>query len=118
MIKHSFRINEGGLPGFAIENKYWMLMDLHTRDIRIVKKIIKDLESVINDEVEKAEIEGYDITYVECSKNGCLIYCSGEDTMGPIPVQWFLDLFKDWLAFLVNFEEAKRNDSNSSSSKP
>lgn len=118
MIKHTFCINEVGLPEFRIEDKYWMLMDLATRDVEEVRKIIKDLESVINGEVETVEIEGYDITGVDCSKDGCEVYYSYETTIGPLPVIWFLDLYKDWLGFLITFEEHKRNDINSTLSDP
>jgi hypothetical protein len=107
MIKHHFCINRWGVPDFKVEDNYWMLHDLVTRDIRIVKKIIKDLESVINGDTETTDIEGYDTTIVECSKNGCLIFCVGEPTLGPIPVEWVLQLFKDWLDYLIIFEESK-----------
>jgi hypothetical protein len=107
MINHEFFINEGGWPTFKIEDKYWMLMDLQVRDIKKVKIIIKDLESVINGEMEKANIEGYEITTVECSKEGCVVDYSYDKTVGPLPVQWFLDLYKDWLEFLIAFEEHK-----------
>ena len=109
MIKHHFCINQWGTPDFKVEDKYSMLHDLATRNIEEVKRIIKDLESVINGDTETIDIEGYDTTVVECSKDGCLIYYDvGETSLGPIPVEWVMQLFKDWLDYLIAFEESKK----------
>jgi hypothetical protein len=110
MIKHEFHINQGGYPEFKLEDNYWMLQDLTFRDIRNVREIIRDIELVMNGERETVDLEGYDTTIVECSKTECVILYDGTESLGPIPVQWILDLFKDWLDYLIAFEESKKNN--------
>ena len=93
---------------FKLEARYDMLHDLANSNIEEIKKIISDLTSVMNGEIETIDLEGYDTTIVECTKDGCMIYHGvGHTTMGPIPARWLLSLFKDWLAYLVNFKEAE-----------
>jgi hypothetical protein len=109
MIKHDFCV-EGGYPQFKIVGEYWMLQDLYNREIESVQTIIHNLESVINGQVERTDIEGYDVTVVTCNQEGCTIYYNEDDGQkGPIPVQWFLQLYKDWLKFLKDFEDRKQN---------
>jgi hypothetical protein len=108
MIKHDFHI-EGGYAQFKIEGEYWMLQDLYNRDIESVKSIIQNLEHVISGQLDQTEIEGFDVTVVECNKDGCTIYYnedSGEK--GPVPVQWFVQLYRDWLRFLEDYEKTKK----------
>jgi len=107
MIKHDFHV-EGGYPQFGIEDEYYMLNDLYNRDVKQVEPIVQNLQLIISGKLDNYDIDGYDTTIVECSKDGCIIYYDVEDTKkGPLPVSWFLDLYKDWLQFLRNFYATK-----------